>query len=56
MEILKMVWSRGITGKSSIAALLWALLLSLVRGQFMVLILVWFIAAVIIAVLKKNEL
>lgn len=54
MEILKMVWSREITGKSSIAALLWALLLSLVRGQFMVLILVWFIAAVIIAVLKKD--
>lgn len=54
MELLKMVWSREIIGKSSIAALFWALLLSLVRGQFMVLILVWFIAAAIIAVINKD--
>ena len=54
LHILKAVWSRNILGKDSLFAFFWAIGVSLVRGQFMVLILVWFLAMAIIAFLQKK--
>lgn len=54
MYILKAVWSRTILGKDSLLAFLWAIVVSLVRGQFMIMILVWFFAMVFIAFLQKK--
>lgn len=54
LYVLKAVWSRRILGKDSLLAFLWAIGVSLVRGQFMVLILVWFLAMVLIAFLQKK--
>lgn len=54
LYVLKAVWSRKILGKDSLLAFLWAIGVSLVRGQFMVLILVWFLAMVLIAFLQKK--
>lgn len=54
MYILKAIWSRNILGKDSILAFLSAVFMSLVRGQFMILILVWFMAMALIAVLQKK--
>lgn len=52
--ILRAIWNREILGKDSILAFLWAVGISLVRGQFMILILVWFITMALIAVLQKK--
>lgn len=54
LYILKAVWSRNILGKDSLLAFFWAIGVSLVRGQFMVLILVWFLAMALIAFLQKK--
>ena len=54
MYILKAIWSRNSFGKDSILAFFGAVFMSLVRGQFMILILVWFIAMALIAVLQKK--
>lgn len=54
MYILKAVWRREILGKDSILAFVWAIGVSLVRGQFMILILVWFLAMGLIAFLQKH--
>lgn len=54
MYILKAVWRREILGKDSILAFGWAIGMSLVRGQFMILILVWFFAMGLIAFLQKR--
>ncbi len=54
MYILKAIWRREILGKDSVLAFLWAILVSLVRGQFMILILVWFLAMGLIAFLQKR--
>lgn len=54
MYLLKAVWSRTILGKDSILAFAWAIVVSLVRGQFMILFLVWFLAMGCIALLQKK--
>ncbi len=54
LYILKAVWSRTILGKDSILAFFWAIGVSLVRGQFMILILVWFLATGLIAFFQKK--
>lgn len=54
MYILKAVWRRTILGRDSMLAFGWAIGVSLVRGQFMILILVWFLAMGLIAVLQKQ--
>ena len=54
MYILKAIWRREILGRDSILAFFWAILVSLVRGQFMILILVWFLAMGLIALLQKR--
>lgn len=54
LYILKAVWSRTILGKDSILAFFWAIGVSLVRGQFMILILVWFLAMGLIAFFQKK--
>ena len=54
MYILKAIWKRESLGRDSILAFLWAILVSLVRGQFMILILVWFLAMGLIAFLQKR--
>lgn len=54
LYLLKAVWSRTILGKDSICAFLWAIGMSLVRGQFMLLLLVWFLAMGLIALLQKK--
>ena len=41
-------------GKDSMLAFFWAVFMSLVRGQFMILILVWFLAMALIAFLQKR--
>lgn len=52
--LLKAVQEKTILGKNSIAAFLWAIGVSLIRGQFMVLILVWFLAMGLTALLQKK--
>lgn len=54
LYVLKAVWSRTVFGKDSMLAFFWAIGVSLVRGQFMVLILVWFLAMGLIALLQKK--
>jgi len=52
MSLLDMVWSGKPVGKKSFGALALCLLISLIRGQMMVLLVVWFLAAYVLAV--KN--
>lgn len=54
MYILKAIWRRELLGRDSRLAFLWAILVSLVRGQFMILILVWFLAMGLLALLQKR--
>lgn len=54
MYILKAIWRRESFGKDSILAFWWAIFVSLVRGQFMILILVWFLVVGLIALLQKR--
>ncbi len=54
MYILKAIWRRESFGKDSILAFCWAIFVSLVRGQFMILILVWFLVVGLIALLQKR--
>ncbi len=52
--IFKTAWKQDCLGKDSVTALCWAIIMSLVRGQFMVLILAWFIVVALIAVWQKK--
>lgn len=52
MSLLDMMWSGKPAGKKSFGTLALFLLLSLIRGQMMVLFVVWFLAAYVLAV--KN--
>lgn len=54
MYILKAIWRKESFGKDSKLAFGWAIFVSLVRGQFMILILVWFLAMGLIAVFQKR--
>lgn len=54
MYILKAIWRRESFGKDSILAFCWAIFVSLVRGQFMILILVWLLVVGLIALLQKR--
>lgn len=54
MYILKVIWRRESFGKDSILAFCWAIFVSLVRGQFMILILVWLLVVGLIALLQKR--
>lgn len=54
MYIFKAIWRRELLGRDSRLAFLWAILVSLVRGQFMILILVWFLAMGLLALLQKR--
>ena len=54
MYLLKAVWSRTLLGRDCVLAFVWAIIVSLVRGQFMILILVWFLAMGCIALLQKK--
>lgn len=52
MSLLDMVWAGKPAGKKSFGTLAFFLLVSLIRGQMMVLFVVWFLAAYVLAV--KN--
>ncbi len=52
--LLLMINRREIIGKNSMAMLVWAFFVSLVRGQFMVLLLVWFLVAALFVFLQKK--
>lgn len=54
MYILKVIWRRESFGKDSILAFCWAIFVSLVRGQLMILILVWLLVVGLIALLQKR--
>ncbi|MEE1255089.1 MAG: hypothetical protein UHN47_01040 [Lachnospiraceae bacterium] len=54
LYILKAIWRMESVGKDSMLAFFWAVFMSLVRGQFMILILVWFLAMALIAFLQKR--
>ena len=54
MYILKAIWRKESFEKDSKLAFVWAVFVSLVRGQFMILILVWFLAMALIAFMQKR--
>ena len=54
MYILRAIWKKEILGKDSVLAFCWAIGVSLVRGQFMILLLVWFLGMGVIAFLQKK--
>jgi hypothetical protein len=54
LYMLKAIYARKLLGKYSILAFIWAVVVSMVRGQFMVLILVWFLSMGVILLLDKK--
>lgn len=54
MYLLKAIRSGKILGKDAIYALVWGVFLSLIRGQMMTLLIVWFIVMSILAIVRHG--
>ena len=54
MYLLRAVRSEKVLGKNSIYSLIWAVILSLVRGQMMTLLIVWFLVIAVRAIVKQQ--
>lgn len=54
-ELLKLIRSKKALGRYSIGTLLWALFLSLIRGQLMTLLVVWLIAVSACVIFDKEN-
>lgn len=52
--IFTVLWRGETSGKNVVLALVWAMIVSLVRGQFMTLFLVWFIVVSLLALCRKQ--
>jgi hypothetical protein len=54
LHMLKAIMVRKVLGKDSILAVIWAVVVSMVRGQFMALLIAWLVAMFVILMIDKK--
>ena len=55
IQLLRAMWSGRPMGRESICALIWLFVLSLIRGQMMVLFVVWFLLMFVLTVIRGVQ-